>query len=67
MSLANRARAAWRKLDMGAQDLVIGDPGPEHMFDDRVYKRGALALHALLAGLVLAAVVVWGRFGPYAF
>lgn len=47
MSLANRAKTAWRKLDMGAQDLVIGDPGPEHMFDDRVYKRGALALHAV--------------------
>ena len=29
------------------QDLVLGDPGPELMFDDRVYKRGALLLHAL--------------------
>lgn len=29
------------------QDLVIGDPGPADMFDDRVYKRGALTLHAL--------------------
>jgi aminopeptidase N len=47
MSLANRARAAWRRLDAGVQDLVIGDPGPERMFDDRVYKRGALALHAV--------------------
>ena len=25
----------------------MGDPGPERMFDDRVYQRGALALHAL--------------------
>jgi aminopeptidase N len=32
------------KLD---QDLVLADPGPELMFDDRVYKRGALTLHAL--------------------
>ncbi|SIR94531.1 M1 family metallopeptidase [Williamsia sterculiae] len=32
-----------------SQDLVIGDPGPEKMFDDRVYKRGALTLHALRA------------------
>ena len=32
------------KLD---QDLVLADPGPEEMFDDRVYKRGALTLHAL--------------------
>lgn len=29
------------------EDLVIGDPGPRLMFDDRVYKRGALTLHAL--------------------
>ncbi|MEZ2391026.1 M1 family metallopeptidase [bacterium RCC_150] len=47
MPLAQRARAAWRRLQAGPQDLVIGDPGPELMFDDRVYKRGALALHVL--------------------
>lgn len=29
------------------QDLVVSDPGPDLMFDDRVYKRGALTLHAL--------------------
>lgn len=29
------------------QDLVVSDPGAERMFDDRVYKRGALTLHAL--------------------
>ncbi len=29
------------------EDLLLGDPGPELMFDDRVYKRGALTLHAL--------------------
>lgn len=45
--IKERAQAAWRKLSTGDQDLVIGDPGPELMFDDRVYKRGALALHAL--------------------
>ncbi len=28
-------------------DLVLGDPGPVLMFDDRVYKRGALTLHAV--------------------
>ncbi|MFD4293598.1 M1 family metallopeptidase [Rhodococcus sp. NPDC058532] len=28
-------------------DLLLGDPGPALMFDDRVYKRGALTLHAL--------------------
>ncbi len=29
------------------QDLVIADPGPQLMFDDRLYKRGALTLHAI--------------------
>lgn len=29
------------------RDIVVGDPGPALMFDDRVYKRGALTLHAL--------------------
>ena len=29
------------------QDLLLSDPGPADMFDDRVYKRGALTLHAL--------------------
>jgi aminopeptidase N len=47
MSAADRAEAAWRRLQADAQDLLVGDPGPEHMFDDRVYKRGALAVHAV--------------------
>jgi aminopeptidase N len=47
MTVQERAAAAWRKLDSGIQDILVGDPGPELMFDDRVYKRGALALHAL--------------------
>jgi aminopeptidase N len=29
------------------QDIVTSDPGVHDMFDDRVYKRGALTLHAL--------------------
>lgn len=29
------------------QDLTLSNPGPADMFDDRVYKRGALALEAL--------------------
>ncbi|WP_243844464.1 M1 family metallopeptidase [Salinibacterium sp. ZJ454] len=37
----------WTKLSTQHQDFLIGDPGPELMFDDRVYKRGALTLHAL--------------------
>ncbi|UDY24292.1 M1 family metallopeptidase [Nocardioides sp. Kera G14] len=36
-----------QKLSQLPQDLVLGDPGPADMFDDRVYKRGALLLHAL--------------------
>lgn len=45
--VADRAASAWKKLAAGSQDILVGDPGPELMFDDRVYKRGALALHAL--------------------
>jgi aminopeptidase N len=40
--------ARWRaKLAQLPQDLRIGDPGARRMFDDRVYRRGALTLHAL--------------------
>ncbi len=35
------------RLSSLPQDLVLSDPGPDSMFDDRVYKRGALTLHAL--------------------
>ena len=41
------AHQHWARLSHLPQDLTIGDPGPEKMFDDRVYKRGALTLHAL--------------------
>ncbi|TLM84988.1 M1 family metallopeptidase [Pseudarthrobacter sp. NamE2] len=47
LSVAARAEAAWRRLKTDLQDILVGDPGPEHMFDDRVYKRGALAVHAV--------------------
>lgn len=50
-SLAVRARREYDKLLTKPQDLVIGHPGREKMFDDRVYKRGALALVALLGEL----------------
>ncbi|WP_231916096.1 M1 family metallopeptidase [Microbacterium karelineae] len=42
IALAHHAR-----LREKPQDLRIGDPGPDRMFDDRLYKRGALTLHAL--------------------
>jgi aminopeptidase N len=35
------------RLASSKQDLVLSDPGPDLMFDDRVYKRGALLLHTL--------------------
>ncbi|WP_282776347.1 M1 family metallopeptidase [Nocardia sp. CC201C] len=41
------ARAARHNLAREPQDIRVGDPGPTRMFDDRVYKRGALTLHAL--------------------
>jgi aminopeptidase N len=42
-----RARHHWARLARLPQDLVLAAPGPKDMFDDRVYKRGALTLHAL--------------------
>ena len=30
-----------------AQDVLLADPGTQDMFDDRVYKRGALTVHAV--------------------
>ena len=47
-----RSAAEWasehhQRLAELPQDLVLGDPGRDLMFDDRVYKRGALTLHAL--------------------
>jgi aminopeptidase N len=41
------ARQFRRSLALRPRDLLVGDPGPALMFDDRVYKRGALTLHAL--------------------
>lgn len=41
------ARQAWTWLSRRPADLCVADPGPDRMFDDRLYVRGALALHAL--------------------
>jgi aminopeptidase N len=43
------ARHYHDRLQNSPQNLVLTDPGPADMFDDRVYKRGALTLHALRA------------------
>lgn len=40
-------RSHHEQLREEPQDLLLADPGPRDMFDDRVYKRGALTLHAL--------------------
>lgn len=45
------ARHYHDRLRNSPQDLLLADPGPKDMFDDRVYKRGALTLHALRAAL----------------
>jgi aminopeptidase N len=42
-----RAARSRAKLLALPQDLVLADPGVRRMFDDRVYQRGALTLHAL--------------------
>lgn len=47
-TLAHRHHLALR---FKPKNLVISDPGPADMFDDRVYKRGAVALHALRRAL----------------
>src|ERR1700710_757537 len=36
------AETHWAKINRLPKDLIIGDPGALKMFDDRVYKRGAL-------------------------
>lgn len=46
-SAHTKALAHHARLSALPQDLLLSDPGPTDMFDDRVYKRGALALHAL--------------------
>lgn len=46
-SAAELARHHHQRLITAPQNLLLSDPGPRDMFDDRVYKRGALTLHAL--------------------
>ena len=41
------ARRYHQLLRESPQDLLLADPGPRDMFDDRVYKRGAITLHVL--------------------
>lgn len=41
------ARSHYLVLSRKSQDLLLADPGTKDMFDDRVYKRGAITVHAL--------------------
>lgn len=45
--IADHAREAHAQLTSQPQNLVLTDPGGSDMFDERVYLRGALTLHAL--------------------
>ncbi|GAA8846746.1 M1 family metallopeptidase [Helicobacter pylori] len=48
MTVGERAEVHHERVRTDDGDeLLLGDPGPDLMFDDRVYKRGALTLHAL--------------------
>ncbi|MEL4357175.1 MULTISPECIES: M1 family metallopeptidase [unclassified Luteococcus] len=46
-TVQQQAERHHRQLAGKKQDLVLSDPGMPDMFDDRVYKRGALTLHAV--------------------
>jgi len=46
-SADGHARLWHGRLARLPQDVVLADPGPADLFDDRIYKRGALTLHAL--------------------
>ncbi|MBN6055048.1 M1 family metallopeptidase [Nonomuraea sp. RK-328] len=45
------ARRWHARLAAGPLDFALADPGMKRLFDDRVYKRGALTLHALRRAL----------------
>lgn len=44
---AESAKEHYLGLANKPQDLLLANPGPKDMFDDRVYKRGAMVVHAL--------------------
>lgn len=46
-SAAALASRFWTKMAALPQDLRVADPGVRRLFDQRVYHRGALTLHAL--------------------
>jgi aminopeptidase N len=46
-SAQSLAEQSWAALAQLPQDLLLAEPGVPNLFDDRVYQRGALTLHAL--------------------
>ncbi|GAA3118212.1 hypothetical protein GCM10020254_76490 [Streptomyces goshikiensis] len=46
-----RAGVAHRLLALQPQDLTLADPGRKLMFDDRLYQRGGLTVHAVRCAL----------------
>lgn len=46
-SAADYALEHYQVLAEKPQDLLLADPGTRDMFDDRVYKRGAMTVHSL--------------------
>ncbi|MGY4773112.1 M1 family metallopeptidase [Kribbella sp. CWNU-51] len=45
LTAAQQVAKAHARLRSLPQDLMLSDPGPTLMFDDRLYKRGAITLH----------------------
>lgn len=67
---SDSAAEHYKVLASKPQDLLLSNPGPKDMFDDRVYKRGALTVHALRVLLgddaffkMLHSYVEFGRHG----
>lgn len=51
LTTEQRAHTARAELEREPTDTTLGDPGPEHLNDPRIGKRGALLLHALRAAV----------------
>ncbi|MEV6411218.1 M1 family metallopeptidase [Kribbella sp. NPDC051718] len=47
LTASQQVSKAYSRLRGLEEDLLLSDPGPDLMFDDRLYKRGAITLHVL--------------------
>lgn len=50
-STQDEAAEQWKQLSQKPARQLLASPGEEHVFDDWVYKRGALTLHAIRAAV----------------